>query len=126
MSHKTCRSCGESKSLSMFHFRKDSGRHREDCAVCRNTAEAARRYGLTVGDIESLKATQGNRCAICKTHADDIPHATFKHNPLVIDHDHLTGRVRGLLCPTCNLVLGHAKDNVTLLADAISYLTKAP
>jgi hypothetical protein len=71
-----------------------------------------------------MKEEQGNRCAICKTHADDIPHATFKYNPLVIDHCHSTGHVRGLLCPTCNNMLGHAKDNVAVLAAAIEYLSR--
>lgn len=79
---------------------------------------------MTVGDIEKLKEEQGNRCAICGTHADDIPHANFKHNPLVIDHCHTTGKVRGLLCPTCNSGLGHFHDDVGKLANAIAYLSK--
>jgi Recombination endonuclease VII len=42
---------------------------------------------------------------------------------LVVDHCHLTGRVRGLLCARhCNLMLGHARDNTTVLARAIEYL----
>jgi hypothetical protein len=124
MSHSTCRSCGESKPLSEFTLRKETGRVRSECKPCRSTSSAAARYGLSVGDVLSLAKAQGSRCAICKVHAKDIAHDSFKHNPLVIDHDHKTGKVRGLLCPTCNLVLGHAKDDVNLLANAISYLTK--
>lgn len=78
---------------------------------------------MTVGFIEKLKETQNNSCAICKTPSASIPHSTFKYNPLVIDHDHSTGEVRGLLCPTCNALLGHAKDNVAILKGAIAYLT---
>lgn len=85
---------------------------------------AAYRYGISVGDIEELAEKQDNSCAICGTHRDDIPHAAFKYNPLVIDHDHKTGKVRGLLCPTCNNMLGHAKDNIQVLASAITYLTR--
>jgi hypothetical protein len=61
---------------------------------------------------------------ICGTHADDVPHTSFKHNPLVIDHDHTTGEVRGLLCPTCNAGLGHFKDSPELLLKAALYLQK--
>jgi hypothetical protein len=68
---------------------------------------------------------QGNRCAICNTHAAAIEHASFKHNPLVIDHDHRTGKIRGLLCSTCNNMLGHAKDNPSLLIAAAKYLCAA-
>lgn len=112
------------KSLNEFSFRKDSGEYRPTCKPCRSHESAAKRYGLTVGDVEKMKEEQGNRCAICNTHADDIPHDTFKHNPLVIDHCHTTGKVRGLLCPTCNMVLGHAKDNVAILSAAITYLSR--
>ena len=85
--------------------------------------EAARRYGVTVGEVQALAEKQGHRCAICGTHKSSIPHDAFKHNPLVIDHDHETGKVRGLLCPTCNVGLGQFKDSVGLLAKAIAYLS---
>lgn len=117
-----CRSCGEDKPDGYFspHSR---GLLRKDCKSCHATQTAAARYGVTVGDIEALAEKQGHRCAVCDTHKDDIPHASFKHNPLVIDHCHSTGKVRGLLCPTCNIMLGHAKDNVRLLSRAITYLS---
>ena len=121
----TCRKCGKEKSLSEYEFRNDNKKYRTECKPCRASCEAAKRYGVTVGDVEALRVKQGNRCAICSTHADDIPHKSFAHNPLVIDHDHKTGEVRGLLCPTCNAGLGHFKDGVHLLASAITYLTKS-
>lgn len=64
---------------------------------------------------------QDGKCAICKTASWDKEHKKFRR--LVVDHDHKTGKVRGLLCANCNLVLGHAKDSVQLLAASIAYLS---
>lgn len=121
---KTCRLCSVEKPLESFQFRKDSNKHRTECEQCRSTVTAAKRYGVTVGFVENLKETQGNCCAICKIHSSVISHESFKYNPLVIDHDHKTGKVRGLLCPTCNNMLGHAKDSIETLQAAIQYLTQ--
>ena len=64
--------------------------------------------------LEMLETQDGN-CAICKIEQD----------PLYVDHDHETGKVRGLLCEQCNFLLGNAKDNLGVLASAIKYLEKA-
>lgn len=58
---------------------------------------------------------QEEKCAICKT-------APPKRKRLVIDHDHTSGKVRGLLCQNCNLALGALKDDVGRLREAIVYL----
>lgn len=118
-----CRVCGEQKPASEFSVRRESGRRRSECNACRSKASAALRYGIAVEEIQKLDEAQHGCCAICGTHKSQIPHAAFKHNPLVIDHDHETGTVRGLLCPTCNAGLGHFKDNPTLLFKAAAYLT---
>ena len=123
MTTQVCRKCCIEKDLSEFSYRNDNKKHRSECKLCRATTEAAKRYNVTVGDIELLKEKQRNCCAICGTHADDIPHKSFSHNPLVIDHDHETGEVRALLCPTCNSGLGHFKDSPELLIKAAKYLT---
>lgn len=59
-----------------------------------------------------LYAKQDGRCAICR---QEMP------SP-VIDHDHETGMVRGLLCRACNLLLGAARDDVVVLRRAVGYL----
>lgn len=62
---------------------------------------------------------QGNKCAICGTHADDAP-----NKRLHLDHCHATGQPRALLCHHCNVGIGHFKDNPDLLHAAIRYLAE--
>jgi hypothetical protein len=89
----------------------------------RRTAEHYRRYrlkvdyGLTLEDYARMLAKQGGLCALC---GGKRTGSNYKH--LAVDHDHKTGRVRGLLCHNCNLVLGHLKDDVRLMRRAIAYL----
>lgn len=75
-----------------------------------------RQYGIGFQEYGDLYLRQLGKCAIC----DEMP-----EKPLVIDHDHATGAVRGLLCATCNSGLGMFKDNVGALAGAIGYLSRA-
>jgi len=71
-----------------------------------------RKYNLTEGEFYELFDKQDGRCAICHVEMD---------KPCV-DHDHKTGRVRGLLCTQCNTGLGMFKDSIRNLASAIVYL----
>lgn len=79
-------------------------------------AARARRklYGLTPEAFEEMLSAQNNLCSIC--------HDPFNEKGPHVDHDHTTGAVRGLLCGHCNLMLGHARDNVETLTRAIEYL----
>lgn len=72
------------------------------------------RYGLKVADYEWLLERQNDRCALC--------HEKPKGGRLYVDHDHTTNKVRGLLCPRCNMGLGAFKDHPELLRAAIVYL----
>ena len=72
-------------------------------------------YGLRRVDVISLLTSQGDVCAICKT----------KRSRFVVDHDHLTSKVRGILCHKCNSGLGMFDDNDSYLNEAIQYLRKA-
>lgn len=120
MATQCCRVCGTEKPLSEFSYRKDTGKHRTDCKACRSVTDITRIYGISADDYHALLEKQDNRCAICGTHSHDVQHQTFTR--LVVDHDHQTGDVRGLLCPACNLVLGQAKDTIEILENAIAYL----
>jgi hypothetical protein len=70
-------------------------------------------FGLV--DYDRAYQIQHGRCPGCKKHASELS------RPLAVDHDHNTGRFRGLLCIMCNLILGHAKDNCVILQNLISY-----
>ena len=77
-------------------------------------------YGLPLDGYNALVARQNGRCAICRS---QTPGRDDRH--WQVDHDHVTGKVRGLLCVPCNLLLGCCKDSPELLASAIVYLRKS-
>lgn len=82
-------------------------------------AQRLKKYGIEVSDFEGMMAMQKGRCAICGFEETDSP----KLFP-VVDHCHKTGRVRGILCMSCNQGLGKFKDDVDLLMTAAAYLAK--
>lgn len=72
-------------------------------------------------DYEALAKRQGGKvCAICGLDEFEMRYKSKRR--LHMDHDHKTGKWRGLLCGNCNTMLGHAKDNPTTLLKAIQYL----
>lgn len=73
-------------------------------------------YGLSSKEHGALIRKQKNCCAICGKHRTELK------QELYVDHDHRTGKVRGLLCTTCNSVLGMAKDSTEILTNSIKYL----
>lgn len=77
-------------------------------------------HGITIDDYESMLKNQDFKCAICGKSGENSD--KYKYRPLFVDHNHKTGKVRGLLCGNCNFILGHAKDNILILENAIKYL----
>ncbi len=75
------------------------------------------KYGLTTKNIQLMLAAQGNQCAICHK-----PFSSANCAWLSVDHDHNSGKVRALLCFTCNNGLGCFKDRIDLLLEAAEYL----
>jgi len=83
------------------------------------------RYGLTEEQYDILDEAQGSACAICR--GPQIPVRTQWGTKVLnfdVDHDHATGRVRGLLCRHCNLALGYLKDNPERAEAAAAYLRR--
>lgn len=78
------------------------------------------RHGLTKEAYNSLFELRNGKCHICDRIESRVVGDKIKR--LDVDHDHTTGRVRGLLCSMCNSLLGYAKDNIKTLERAIKYL----
>jgi len=76
-----------------------------------------RNYGITSSDYDRMLEEQEGKCAICKS-----PSTNSRSKYFMVDHDHDTGAVRGLLCHKCNVLLGQADDDTTVLKNAITYL----
>ena len=80
-------------------------------------ADLKRKYGLTAGQYMELLDQQKGRCAIC----DVAPNGVN----LAVDHVHATGKIRGLLCSSCNNGLGRFRESASLLRRALAYVEKA-
>ena len=131
--HKRCTSCKEHKYFKDFSKNKSKpdGYHNQ-CKACRSkykpsakSKERNRKYlaawnrlkssGFTQEEYDAKLKEQDYRCAICRT--DDSGPMAFH-----ADHDHKTGKKRGILCDKCNTGLGLLKDDVEILCAAIEYL----
>jgi hypothetical protein len=111
---KRCRVCQEDRPGDEFYP------GRSECKQCKK-AYAQRRhfertYGISLEERDALLRGQGGRCAICR----GIP----ENHVLHVDHCHVTGKVRAMLCYTCNRLLGDVGDSTDLLLDAIEYLRR--
>lgn len=76
-----------------------------------------RMYGIDVDDYERMLEEQGGGCYLCGKKPEG-------KRALDIDHDHETGKVRGLLCSNHNRGIGLLGDDITILAKAIQYLAR--
>ena len=108
------RSWGESRKSAL---NAHSARYRLENAETIRDRKLRTRYGIAISDYDAMLAAQSGHCAICPA-TEPGGRAKFFH----VDHDHVTGKVRGLLCSDCNLTLGKMKDSPTLLEAAASYL----
>lgn len=130
MSEKACTRCGHSKPL--FEFGKDARNKNGLKAECKACARAyansrpreninriameghfRRSYGLTQEALRGMKEAVRHCCEICGERV----------SRLVVDHNHATGEVRGMLCTSCNSGIGQLKDSPSVLEAALAYLT---
>jgi hypothetical protein len=78
-----------------------------------------RKYDITLDDYEKMLHEQNGSCALCFVKAEDE-----RNKILVVDHNHLTGEVRSLLCNRCNTAIGLFKENQDVILRAAEYLKK--
>lgn len=141
---KECSGCHIAKPVSDF-CTYNSKRYKQVARVCKGTCKACdavhrkgryekltkeekamihrrvnlkRNYGITPEIFDEMLKNQGGVCLIC----GDPPEVASKDGVLHVDHCHITGSVRGLLCHHCNCGLGHYKDTPSLLRKAADYI----
>lgn len=120
---KTC-ACGtefEVKHRAQIHCTRDCINERNHNSPVWNEKQRDLkykiRYGITIDDYNRLFEEQLGSCKICKRHQ-----SLFK-KALHVDHNHETGKVRGLLCHSCNAGLGRFKENPVIIAAALEYVS---
>jgi hypothetical protein len=112
---------GETKKA--WHARKWKSR-RERFPKYERNRWYLRKYGITAEDYDCMLAEQGNVCAICGTDETAFAHHTGEKKRLSVDHNHATGRVRGLLCFRCNSTIGRLNEEPALLDKMQAYLSR--
>jgi hypothetical protein len=129
---KQCSSCKQ--HLPNFEFSPDKGKKSglsSLCKACKRSRYSTRYnktyrdnrlkklYNLNSGEYEIMFANQNGKCKICNS-----SNTGRGDKWLVVDHCHESGKIRGLLCNTCNRALGLFKDNIQTLEKALFYLNE--
>lgn len=123
---RVCSKCNEFKPAKEFAQYKDKNYKggiamRADCKTCsekvKYKAFIKRTYNFTFEEYEEMLDQQNGKCSICESKI-----GSARTTRLFVDHCHETGKVRGLLCSSCNNGLGQFKDSPKLLQKAINYL----
>lgn len=124
---RICNKCNVEKPIEMFRHRNQliKGKYYSwyqwQCKKCFSLSTSLRKteekLGMAKGEYAAMLKAQGGVCAICKSSYSDK-----RGSRLSVDHDHLTGKVRGLLCFSCNSGAGQFKDSPQLLREAAAYL----
>ena len=107
---------GAKKTEYMREWREKN----KDSIRAYNRKTSLKVYGITPIEYAELLLKQDGVCAICKQ-----PSRQTRGRSLAVDHDHRTGKVRGLLCNPCNLTLGKMQDDPSLLRNAAEYLERS-
>lgn len=119
---KYCKYCDQHKLTSEFSKHKTTkDRLHTGCKDCHNKRNRRNRlvrvYGITEEAYAAMSTQQRGKCAICAE-----PPEPGKR--LYVDHNHLTGEVRALLCNNCNVALGLFKEREATLLAAVNYIKR--
>jgi len=89
--------------------------HKSACNRASLDARFRRKFGLTIAERDALIQAQDGTCPLCGR-------VFTRFDRACVDHDHATGRMRGIICSSCNKALGLFKDSIPALTRAIAYL----
>lgn len=112
-----CKTCHHKKFLEDNPDKKQSYYERHKQNWLRYTLK--NKFDISVEQYEKMLKEQNGACVICKQ-----PEANRRQR-LSVDHDHETGKVRGLLCQRCNSIIGMALENIEVLESAIQYIARS-
>lgn len=111
----------KTSSLSAKDYQK---RFRESNPERAKGYELNKSFGISISDYMDMYEKQDHKCLVCGKEGVAFSQSSDSRKTLVVDHCHDSGKVRGLLCGTCNLGLGYFEDNTDTLEKAISYLNE--
>ncbi len=119
-----CRECNKYLNADSFTLRKSTNARCDECTIIHQHKKTVKKHGITYEQYLAMYEEQDGRCKIC----NDVEKSY--RSRLSIDHDHSCcpghnscGKcIRGLLCSSCNMTLGNAKDSVEILEKMIKYL----
>jgi DNA repair exonuclease SbcCD ATPase subunit len=103
--------------LARARYARDlAAKNSDEGRMKQRAARFKRLYGMTLEEYAVMVEAQEFKCAVCGRHHDD------ERNGLVVDHDHITGKIRALLCDRCNVGIGNLGDDPDRLIRAAEYL----
>lgn len=115
MAYKRCAACHQDLPIEKFALRGDvRGGRRSQCNTCRHWKAS---HGISLNEFRIREDRQGGVCAICR-----LPQSGGRGERLYVDHDHATGKIRGLLCHSCNSGIGMLGDSPERIDRASKYL----
>lgn len=85
----------------------------------------SRNFGITPEQVDEMSKAQGDRCAICGRHIEEIRRVDSRgrvYDRLYVDHDPESNQIRGLLCKDCNTALGLLQEEPGIIAVALEYV----
>jgi len=131
---KICWNCKKEKPVSEF-YKSNTRYYQRECKDCCKAGRSMwwksekgklssantklkRRFGMTLEEYIHLLNKCGGKCEICGAEMSSNNHR------LGIDHNHITGEIRGILCNACNVGIANLKEDMSILESAIKYLTR--
>lgn len=114
----------DAKHHASYNWRERFPERAKASAARQSRERRFRKHGLTQTEYDVMLAAQKYVCAACKEvpSTSSVRPGVNKYDDFVIDHDHITGKVRGLVCTNCNVALGMIRDNPETARKLAEYL----